>query len=73
MIKTYHDASDGLFTKMVDELVEFGEYDIELKDDIKWLDKKAQQHGISFYDEVFNLLYKFDVNQKAKDWLRTRN
>ena len=65
--------SNAFFSKMVDELVEFSEYDPELADGIKWLDDQAQKKGISFYDMVFEVLYKHDVNSKAKDWLSTRN
>ena len=65
--------SQTFFSKMVDELVEFSEYDPELADGIKWLDEQAQKKGITFYDMVFEVLYKHDVNSKAKDWLSTRN
>ena len=34
--------SHVFFSKMVDELVEFSEYDPELADGIKWLDDQAQ-------------------------------
>ena len=65
--------SHAFFSKMVDELVEFSEYDPELADGIKWLDEQAQKKGITFYDMVFEVLYKHDVNSKAKEWLSTRN
>ncbi len=65
--------SHAFFSKMVDELVEFSEYDPELADGIKWLDDQAQKKGITFYDMVFEVLYKHDVNSKAKEWLSTRN
>jgi hypothetical protein len=58
---------------MVDELVEFSEYDAELADGIKWLDEQAQKKGISFYDMVFEVLYKHDIDTKAKTWLHSRN
>lgn len=61
------------FVKMVDELVEFSQYDKELAEGIKWLDGQALKKGLTFYDAVFEVLYKHDVNQKASDWLRTRN
>ena len=61
------------FTKMVDELVEFSEHDHDLSEGIKWLDGQAQKKGLSFYDMVFEVLYKHDVNSKAKDWLNSRN
>jgi hypothetical protein len=65
--------SHAFFSKMVDELVEFSEYDPELADGIKWLDDQAHKKGITFYDMVFEVLYKHDVNSKAKEWLSTRN
>ena len=55
------------------ELVEFSEYDPELSDGIKWLDEQAQKKGLSFYDMVFHVLYKHDINTKAKEWLHSRN
>ena len=61
------------FRKMVDELVEFAQYDPELEDGIRWLDDQSRKKGITFYDMVFQVLYKHDVNQKASEWLRTRN
>jgi len=61
------------FTKMVDELVEFSEHDPELSDGLKWLDGEAQKKGLSFYDMVYQVLYKHDVNSKAKEWLNSRN
>ena len=63
----------SFFTKMVDELVEFSVYDPELADGIKWLDGQAQQKGISFYDMVYEVLYKHDTNNRAKEWLRTKD
>ena len=65
--------SHTFFTKMVDELVEFSEYDPELSDGLKWLDGQAQKKGVSFYDMVYQVLYKHDVNSKAKEWLNSRN
>ena len=65
--------SRTFFTNMIDELVEFSEHDPELSDGIKWLDSQAQKKGLSFYDMVFEILYKHDVNSKAKDWLNSRN
>ena len=65
--------SHTFFTKMVDELVEFSEHDPELSDSLKWLDGQAQKKGVSFYDIVYQVLYKHDVNSKAKEWLNSRN
>jgi len=65
--------SNTFFTKMIDELVEFSEYDPELSDGIKWLDEQAHKKGLTFYDMVYQVLYRHDVNSKAKDWLNSRN
>ena len=65
--------SHTFFTKMVDELVEFSEHDPELSDGLKWLDGQAQKKWLSFYDMVYQVLYKHDVNSKAKEWLNSRN
>ena len=40
--------SHAFFSKMVDELVEFSEYDPELADGIKWLDHQAQKKALHF-------------------------
>ena len=65
--------SHSFFTKMVDELIEFSEHDPELSDGLKWLDGEAQKKGLSFYDMVYQVLYKHDVDSKAKEWLNSRN
>jgi len=65
--------SQTFFTKMVDELVEYSEQDPELSDGLKWLDGEAQKKGLTFYDMVYEVLYKHDVNSKAKEWLNSRN
>ncbi len=62
----------SFFTKMVDELVEYSDYDNELKDGIQWLDKLAQKRGISFYDAVFEVLYTSKTKHDAKKWLNER-
>lgn len=58
---------NNLFTKMVDELVKFSEYDPELKENIRWSDEQAKKKGISFYDQVFETLYKHKVYSRVKD------
>ena len=65
--------SHSFFNKMVDELVEFSEYDPELSDGIKWLDIQAQKKGLTFYGMVFEVLYKHDINSKAKEWINSKN
>jgi len=65
---------NSFFNKMVDELVEFAEFDQELKEGIAWLDKN-EKYGINltFYEKVYYVLYKHDSIQKAKDWMLTKN
>ncbi len=65
--------SGVFFTRMVDELVEFSEYDPELASGIRWLDDQAQKKGVTLYDVVFEVLYKHDVNSRAKEWMSSRN
>ena len=75
MKKLIHDVPDEaqtFFHKMVDDLVEFSEYDDELADGIRWLDEQAMKNGVTFYDEVFKILYNHDVNTRARKWLNTR-
>ncbi len=64
---------NNFFSKMVDELVELSEHDSELTDKIRWLDDQAQKKGITFYDMIFEVLYRHDINSKAKEWLDARN
>ena len=65
--------SQSFFTKMVDEMVQFSEYDPELLDGLQWADRQARKKEISFYDMIFDILYKHDINSKAKEWLNLRN
>lgn len=68
-----NDPSTGFFVNMCDELVNFSEFDPALEDAIKWIDEQAKKKGISFYDMVFELLYKHDINSKAKNWIQNKN
>jgi len=61
------------FRDSVDDIVEFAlKYDPELTEDIKWLDGEAQKKGISFYEMAFEVLNKFDINSKAREWLHAK-
>jgi hypothetical protein len=71
--KVLMQRSFAFFTKMVDELVEFSDTDPELAEGIKWLDTQAQKKGITFYEMVFQVLYKHDINSRAQQWLNSRN
>ena len=72
MISDVPDEAQSFFHKMVDDLVDFSAFDDELADGIRYLDEQARKKGISFYDIVFQVLYKHDVNARAKQWLDTR-
>ena len=65
--------ANSFFTNMVDELVGFSEYDPELAEGLKWIDSEAHKQGITFYEMVFHVLHRHDVDSKAKDWLAKRN
>lgn len=64
--------SQKFFSRMVDELVELSEYDSELAHGIKWIDAQAQKRGITFYDMVFEILYKHN-NKQSNQWFSTQN
>ncbi|MBF85150.1 MAG: hypothetical protein CL489_11875 [Acidobacteria bacterium] len=59
----------SFFIKVVDDLIDFADNDPELKDGIRWVDKQANEKGISFYDMVYEILYKHETRSKAKEWL----
>lgn len=62
-----------IFNKMVDDLVDFAlKHDEELVSGIKWLDTQAQKDGVSFYDKVYQVLLKKEAQDKAKQWLLTK-
>ena len=64
--------SSSFFCKMVDEIVEFADYDSELAEGLRWADAQAWKKGISFYDMVYQVLYNHDVKEKAKEWLEKK-
>tara|TARA_Y100001951_G_C11228451_1_gene233148 strand:- start:263 stop:472 length:210 start_codon:yes stop_codon:yes gene_type:complete len=66
-------SEQNFFTKMVDDLVEYSKCDPELADGIRYLDGLAQKNGKTFYDMVYELLYKRDVNTKARNWLMDKH
>lgn len=65
--------NQGFFVNMVDELVEDSEHNPELKSALNWLDEQAYKKGISLYDMMFEVLWKHDMNIKAKEWLKNKN
>ncbi len=59
---------------MVDHLVEFAEYDPELKKGIQWIDKDyLKDSNLDFYQKVYDILYRKEIHDKAKEWLNDRN
>ena len=68
-----YDKSYGFFCRMVDDLVELSEFDDELAERIEIIDENAQKQNITFYDAVFEVLYKHDPHQTYAEWFNTRN
>jgi len=66
------DNSHSFFKKLIDELVEFGQYDEELAQGLKWLDQQGQKEGKTIYEMIEKVLVIHDVDTKAKEWLRDR-
>ena len=62
-------TEQAFFKKMVDNLVDFADHDPELKDGLRWVDAEAQKKGLSFYDMVYQILYKHDMAVRAKEWI----
>lgn len=46
------------FIKMIDDLIDYSEQDLELKNGIAWIDKQSQNRGISFYEMIYFVLCK---------------
>ena len=66
-------GSDTFFIKMVDDMVDLGEYDPELLSGLQWLDEQGRKKNMNLYDMVFDVLYRHDIKEKAENWLRNRN
>ena len=58
--------NDTFFNKMVDELIDFAEFDPKLKEGIKWLDEQALKEGLTFYEMVHKVLSKRDDDLLSK-------
>jgi len=54
----------------IDKVVELSDSDPELKDGIRYIDEQARKKGISFYDMMYEVFYKHEINQKAKKWVK---
>ena len=62
------------FRNNIEELIDYAEkYDQELTEAIKWLDGMAQKEGMSFFEKVYEVLYKHDIKKKAREWMNDRN
>lgn len=61
------------FVELVDELVSYAQDDDELAAGIRWLDAQSQARGITFYEMVFEVLYRNDIDERARSWINTRN
>ncbi len=64
---------DVIFTQLVDEMILYADSDPELKQGLQFLDHLAQEKGVSIYDVVFDRLYRYDMKEKAKRWLHSKN
>lgn len=70
------DAACGVpvvFEDVVDGLVESSSDDPELASALRWLDSEARRRGITFYDMVFEVLYRQDTCVRAGRWMNARN
>ena len=66
-------AAPVVFEAVVDELVESSADDPELASALHWLDSEAQRRGVTFYDMVFEVLYRRDICMRAGRWMNARN
>lgn len=66
-------AAPVVFEAVVDELVESSADDPELASALRWLDSEAQRRGVTFYDMVFEVLYRRDICMRAGRWMNARN
>jgi hypothetical protein len=57
------------FRESIDDLVLFSEHDPELAEGFRWLDKEATRRKITFYEMAYFVLHRYDVDQKAKEWM----
>lgn len=62
-----------VFEDVVDGLVESSDGDPELASALRWIDSEAQRRGVTFYDMVFEVLYRRDVCMRAGRWMDARN
>ena len=62
-----------VFEDMIDGLVESSSGDAELAEALRWLDMEARRRGISFYDMVFEVLYRRDICVRAGRWMDALN
>ena len=62
---------DEKFCNMVDELCEI-KGDEELQRGISWIDEQSRKRGISFYEMFFLVLQRHLVDEKAKEWVKSK-
>ncbi len=60
------------FKDMLDELVDFSEYDHTLAEGLRWIDSQAQKRGISFYQMCYIVLDKLNNHERTKEWLASK-
>ena len=71
--------TSSIFVDVVDDLVRISEDDPDLAKGLRWIDAQAQRRGISFYEMIFEVLYKCDNSglsdtiDTPSEWLKRRN
>jgi hypothetical protein len=63
----------NFFKQQVDELVQSSDKDPHLKEALGWVDEQAKKHDVSFYEMIFHILYRYHMDNKARQWARERN
>lgn len=60
------------FIKQVDDMVILAENDQELKDGLEWINMRAREENISFYEMAHRVMQQHMARQKARHWLKSR-
>ena len=60
-------VSSDFFIKVCDKMVELAEDDPEAKEDLRWLDEQGRKKGLSFYDVVFDMMYRNNIDARLRN------
>ena len=63
---------NGLFTRVVDDLILRSLNDTKLAESIRWIDIQSQKNGISFYEMAYIITDKQMTKKRAQEWLKTK-